>query len=98
MQLAAQEAKIGHTRFAQELRSLIDDAKRKASIIPLVPRTKPISMVPVRGELSGLFEITYPKSRLVDMALDEGTKHRIEQVLLEQRQQARLKEHGLLPQ
>ena len=50
-----------------------------------------------RGELAGLLNVAYPKTRLADMALDKAVADRVHRVLLEQRQQHRIKQHGLPP-
>lgn len=94
MQVAAQAARTGHHRFAQELRKLVDTAKARAAT---VPRIKPVPLVQPRGELAGLLTVAYPKARLSDMALDKAVADGAQRVLLEQRQQRRIKEHGLPP-
>ncbi len=96
MQVAAQAARTGHHRFAQELRQLIDAAKAKGARA-YVPDNKPVPLVRPRGELAGLLTVAYPKTRLAEMALDELVAERVQRVLLEQRQQHRIKEHGLPP-
>lgn len=97
MQVAAQAARQGHTRFAQELRDLVDQAKGRTKNASPGQRTRPVPVVQPRGELAGLLTATYPKTRLGDMALDDAVKSRIDRVLLEQRQRERIHEHGLSP-
>src|SRR3990172_1443356 len=72
MQVAAQAARQGHTRFAQELRDLVDQAKARTKATSPGQRTKPVPVVQPRGELAGLLTAAYPKTRLADMALDEA--------------------------
>lgn len=96
LQVAAQEARNGHERFALELRDLVDKAKERGAT-QSVPRNKPIPVSQPRGELAGLLSVGYPKLRLSDMALDTKTHARIERFLLEQRQREHLLEHGLQP-
>src|SRR5579859_4191642 len=95
MQVAAHEAKLGHGKLAQELRDLIDEAKiRKSGNLQsrkLIPIAQP------RGELSSLLSVIYPKQRLSDMVLDEHIQNRIERLIKEYRQLARLRAHGLGP-
>jgi SpoVK/Ycf46/Vps4 family AAA+-type ATPase len=98
LQVAAQAARQGHGRFAQELRDLVDTAKTRAKSAPnrgLQSRAVPV--VQPRGELAGLLAAAYPKTRLSDMSLDEQVRTRIERVLLEQRQRDRIHEHGFTP-
>jgi SpoVK/Ycf46/Vps4 family AAA+-type ATPase len=97
MQVAAQAARQGHTRFAQELRDLVDQAKARLKDAPSGQRTRPIPIVQPRGELAGLLTATFPKTRLSDMALDEAIRSRIDRVLLEQRQREKILAHGLGP-
>ncbi|MET0792530.1 MAG: ATP-binding protein [Polyangiaceae bacterium] len=97
MQVAAQEARNGHGRFAQELRELIDRAKDQSDTMLPVAVGRPVPVVQPRGELAGLFGVAYPKTRLADMVLDDPVRARLDRVILEQRQQARLAEHGFGP-
>lgn len=96
MQVAAQAARSGHHRFAQELRKLVDAAKARGAAAS-APRLKPVPLVQPRGELAGLLTVAYPKTRFAEMALDDAVADRVQRVLLEQRQQHRIKEHGLPP-
>lgn len=96
MQMAAQEARTGHTKLAQELRLLVDElrtrsARQYPSESKLVPLAQP------RGELAGLLTVGYSKTRLHEMALDTEVQRRIERVLVEQRERARIQEHGFTP-
>ncbi len=92
MQVAANAARKGQTRLAQELRDLIDEAKRKAvqpPVRPTVPLARPA------GELADLFNASYPKTRLSEMVLTEAIRRSLERVLCEYRQQDKLRAHGL---
>lgn len=94
MQVAAHAARSGHGRFALELRELVDKAKEST---PERAKLRPVPVVKPRGELAGLLTAAYPKTRLVDMVLDARVRGRLERVLVEQRQHARLLEHGFRP-
>ncbi len=91
MQVAAHEAKLGHGKLAQELRSMIDKAKSRRSAIAPVPIGRP------RGELANLLEASYPKARLGNMILDKTLAQQIQRVIREQRHAGRIVEHGLSP-
>ncbi|RWO93809.1 MAG: ATP-binding protein [Mesorhizobium sp.] len=95
MQLAAHEARQGHGKLAQELRDLVDAAKVKPASIPR--QGGPVPLVQPKGELAGLLSARYPDTRLGDMVLPFDLKARLERVLLEQRQQEYLRDHGLQP-
>lgn len=98
MQVAAQAARSGHGRFAQELRELVDRAKERAAGAAAVgPGSKAIPMAQPRGELAGLLVVAYPKTRVVDMALEVDLRERIQRVLVEQHQRGRIREHGFSP-
>ncbi|MBW2703775.1 MAG: ATP-binding protein [Deltaproteobacteria bacterium] len=97
LQVAAQAARNGHGKFANELRELVDKAKAKSSAVVQQKGIKPIPVAQPRGELAGLLSVFYPKTRLTDMALDEGLRARVERVLREQRQAGRIREHGFSP-
>jgi SpoVK/Ycf46/Vps4 family AAA+-type ATPase len=92
MQLAAQAAKQGHGRLAQELRELVDRAKARPDI-----GRGPVPLIQPRGELAGLLSVAFPKVRLDDMVLDQRVRSRLERVLLEYRQQTKLRSSGLTP-
>jgi SpoVK/Ycf46/Vps4 family AAA+-type ATPase len=95
IQLAAQAARKGQGKFAQELKSLLDQAAKSGAFPAKL--TGPVPLAQPRGELAGLISAAYPKVRLPDMVLDEGVHQRLRRVLSEQRQQHKLREHGLTP-
>src|SRR5438094_10625509 len=78
MQVAAQAARQGHSKFAQELRDLVDQAKARARAAPSGQRTRPVPVVQPRGELVGLLSASYPRVRLADLALDGAVRSRID--------------------
>jgi SpoVK/Ycf46/Vps4 family AAA+-type ATPase len=92
LQVAAHEARIGNVNLARELRELVDNAKRQTALPPqrpAVPLARPV------GELADLIAVTYPKTRLSDMVLAPLTRAAVERVLVEYRQQDKLRSHGL---
>lgn len=91
MQLAAHEAKLGHGKLAEELRALIDDAKRRQGPSRLAAISQP------RGELANLLTVSYPKARLSDMVMSDSLSQQIHRVIREQRYAERITEHGLSP-
>jgi ATP-dependent 26S proteasome regulatory subunit len=97
MQVAAQAARQGHTRFAQQLRDLVDQARARARGTPADLETRPVPILQPRGELAGLLTAAYPKTRLAEMALSKGVRARIERVLVEQRSRGRIHDHGFSP-
>lgn len=94
LQMAAHEARLGHGTLAKELRALIDEAR---STRPARNATRPTPIALPKGELSGLLSAEYPSARLRDMVLADELERRLRRVLREQRQQDRLRSHGLAP-
>lgn len=95
MQVAAKAARAGQSKFAQELRDLVNDlrerAGQKARIASVVPFAQP------KGELGALLNVSYPEARLNDLVLTDKLEDRLRHVLLEQRQRDALAKHGLTP-
>jgi SpoVK/Ycf46/Vps4 family AAA+-type ATPase len=95
MQVAAKAARAGNSKFAQELRDLVDELRIRgadsAKLMSVVPVNKP------RGELAPLLTVSYPDSRLADLVLSSELAGQIKRVLLEQRQRDILVRHGLYP-
>jgi SpoVK/Ycf46/Vps4 family AAA+-type ATPase len=97
MQVAAQAARSGHGKFAQELRELVDQVKARAKATLPARGGKPVPLAQPRGELVGLLTVGYPKTRVADMALPEVLGTRLDRVLTEQRERDRLRENGFSP-
>lgn len=95
MQMAAQAARQGHSRLANELRALIDEAKEKGCEIEQKNSISHINQP--RGELAGLLSVSYPKHQLVELITSENRASRLERILLEQKQKYKLAQHGLQP-
>lgn len=96
MQVAAQEARQGHSKLAHELRALIDEVKSRGQFVPRRPQL-PTPLVQPKGELAGLLSAAYPKTRLDDMVLEPTVRSHLDRVLREHRQAHKLREHGLSP-
>lgn len=84
LQVAAHEAKQGHQSLAHEIRALVDKAKaRPARVIPFTP------------DLDHLVLTSEPKERLGMLVQSDEMRGRIERILREYRQKAKLEKHGL---
>jgi SpoVK/Ycf46/Vps4 family AAA+-type ATPase len=97
MQVAAHEAKLGHGKLAVELREMIDAAKARISQDATGKLVAIGSAVRPRADLSNLLTVSHPANRLGDVVLDEVASGQLHRVIKEQRQLARIKEHGLSP-
>lgn len=95
MQVAAREAKAGHSAVAQEIRDLVDRAK--AATKQPGRQLRPVPVTQPRGDLAGLLAASYPDQRLDDLVVDKRIRGLLERVLTEERQQDRLLEHGFEP-
>lgn len=92
LQMAAQAARRGQNRFADDLKQLIDAAKAER-----IQRVAPTPVVQPRGELADLVTAEYPDVRLTDMTLSTDTRERLDRVLHEQRQRDRIEAYGFAP-
>ncbi|CUX66046.1 AAA-family ATPase [Agrobacterium tumefaciens str. Kerr 14] len=96
LQAAASEARRGHGKVAVQLRELVDAARSNKD------RTSGRKMTPVpiaqpRGDLANLVAVRYADIRLSSMILPSELEVRLKRVILEQRQQHKLRSHGLSP-
>ena len=91
LQMAAGEARKGHTTVARELKALVDQARLPRQTIEPTPLARP------KGELADLLSIAYPQERLSDLVIRDEILNQIETVLKEQRQSGAIKDHGLSP-
>ncbi len=96
MQLAAHEARLGHGKLAEELRALVDRAKASRNL-PTHRSNRPIPLGRPQGELAGLLSVTYPKTRLPEMVLNEPLAEQLNRIIREQRHAADILSHGLSP-
>ena len=94
LQLAADEARRGHGKLAQELRDLVDAARSRGAALPAGAK-RPIPLAQPRGDLGDLVFASYPDLKVADMVLSQGLARSLERVLRENRGTARLHEHGL---
>jgi AAA+ superfamily predicted ATPase len=95
MQIAAHEAKLGHGKLAQELRDLLDNARKKRAQAELSGKTIPL--VQPQGELARLLSASYPKTRLSEMILSDDIASHIDRIISEQQHIEQIATHGLSP-
>jgi len=93
LQVAARAARGGQSHFAQELKELIDQVRKQEGARP----ARPTPVAAPRGELAGLLAVTYPSTSMADLVLEPDVRDRLGRVLLEQRQQDRLRAKGFRP-
>lgn len=86
LQMAAHEARQGHTALAYEIRDLIEKARKKQSVAKVFS---------IPQDLQGLIFSEEPTLPLSSLVVDRDLKLRIDRIILEYRQQGKLKRHGL---
>ena len=91
LQIAAAEAKQGHQKFADEVKTLVNNAKSGRL------RKQTISFNRPSEELRGLLSVAYPEKRLFDIILTQPLQAKIDRILLEYRHIERITQHGLIP-
>lgn len=91
LQMAAAEARRGHTTVARELKALVDQARGGSRA------TEPVQLAQPRGELADLLLLSYPQERLADLVIRDELLTQFHRILREQRQSALIKDHGLSP-
>lgn len=93
MQIAAHEARLGHGKLAEELRTLIDKAKSR----PKIEARNAIPIARPRGEASELLHASYPHVHLQDIILADESRKKLERLLREQKAVQIIREKGLRP-
>lgn len=96
MQIAASEARQGHTTFAQELKKIIEKAKKERSLSS-IDQNKTIPLSAPKRELHELIEVFQPRIKLGDMVLASSVKDALEKLIIEQKKWELLKQHNLSP-
>ena len=96
LQLAADAARRGQRKLADEIRLLIQDARHRATGAAEITAS-PVPLVRPKGELAAVLSATYPLNRLDDMVLDPQTLERLHRIVDEHRNRARLAAHKLKP-
>ena len=84
LQIAAHEARLGHTNLANDIRKIIESSKNNK------PRLKSID-----SNLQGLFFFFFPQERLSDLVVAPQIKERIERIIHEFTYKDKLFKHNL---
>ncbi len=94
LQVAAKEARQGHHKLANDIKSLVERSQ-KTSSLGLASSRPPHLIQQPKGDLKGLLELNHASVRSSELVLSDDIRKRLEQVLLEQRQKDRLAQFGL---
>ncbi len=96
MQIAASEARKGHTTFAQELKTLIEKARKNRSL-SFLDRSKTIPIYQSKRELHELIDVFQPKIKLNDMILSPEVMEALTKLVNEQLKWEMLRQYNLMP-
>jgi SpoVK/Ycf46/Vps4 family AAA+-type ATPase len=91
LQIAAQSARQGQHALAEEIKSLVSEARSQHHGTLPYPIAKP------RAEVEGLVRASFPKVQLGDMVLDRRIRKELDDLIHQQRQRELLREHSLEP-
>lgn len=95
MEIAADESRKGHSKTAEMIRELVDEAKRQSLLVE--GRSGSMAVLQPQGELADLIPMSTSEIRLSSLVLPPSTEARLNRVIEEQRQQSRLRQHNLAP-
>lgn len=84
LQIAANEAKCGHIKFAKELKNIIQESKRKSN------RAENIT-----NEQLELLQFSIPNTKFSELVVNDNLKNRIKRIIKENRMRDNLLSYGL---
>ncbi|WP_432494888.1 AAA family ATPase [Kineococcus auxinigenes] len=96
LQITEAATRTGRTRYAEEVRALLDAGRTARSAGAGLP-ARAVPLAQPRGELAGVLTVEQPGTRLADVALGADVMSRLHRVLAEQRRQDTLRAHGFDP-
>lgn len=85
LQIAAHEAKLGHSEVAFEIRDLIDKSKT----------SKVVKLKPFASDFGDLILEIEPKERKAELIVSDDINEKIERILLEYKQSHKLDKYGM---
>lgn len=95
LQVAAAEARRGHQKLADELRTLVNEARHLASSASAVQKVHHLSTP--QGEVGDLLELVDTHLKLSDIVMEDSLRDRVQRIVSEQQNLSRLKENNLRP-
>ncbi|NMM52277.1 AAA family ATPase [Paenibacillus aquistagni] len=84
LQLAAYEAKLGHTSFAREIREILNKSQNED-----------VKIIHFNKEISELIGITYSDQRIAELVVANDIKDRIKRILKEYQMREKLRKYHL---
>lgn len=95
LQVAAAEARKGHSDLAKELRDIVEKTRRRPA--SQQAKANVLHITQPHGEVAELLTVRETNVRLSDLILDAAAEAHLQRVLHEQRHLEKLKSHGLRP-
>ena len=95
LQVAAAEARAGHSKLARDIRELVEKAKGRQN--EKQANSSILHLAQPQGEAAELLEPIQSDLRVNNLVLTPTLKERIERIVAEQQNFNRLKEHNLRP-
>lgn len=86
LQIAAHEAKTGHPAVAHDIRSYVDQAKKRHGLMPGLSLSR---------DLSDMLLESKPAERLSNLIVPEAVRQRLDRILDEYRKRQTLKQYGM---
>jgi len=96
MQIAAAEARKGHSNIANELKQLIEDAKKERSTTAVTSILEHQLSKELK-EIQDLIEVVPHTSSLEDMILSSSIREALEKIIKEQQKFNELRQYNLMP-
>lgn len=95
LQMAANEARAGHSKLAKEIRDLVEKAKSRPG--HNTAKSNIVNLAHPNGEAAELLEPIYSDLRVKHLVLSPSLRDRVERIVAEQENLNRFKEHNLRP-
>lgn len=97
LQVAAKEARQGHSRLANDIKILVEKSQRNPPVRGQ-PVATPLTVAhQTKSELRSLLELTSSEVHANELVFSTDIRERLERVITEQRQKDKLQQFGLLP-
>jgi SpoVK/Ycf46/Vps4 family AAA+-type ATPase len=98
LQIAAAEARQGHTKTAATMKKLLDRPRTRDEGRAAIANVGGATLLAKpRGELEDLVTVASPKARVSDMTLTPMVRERLDRMVRQQTARGRLREHALRP-
>jgi len=97
LQIAAAEARQGHTKTAATMKKLLDRPRPKTEGPTAIATVGATLLAKPRGDLEELVTVASPTARVNEMTLTPMVRERLDRMVRQQTARGRLREHALRP-